>query len=161
MRNIWARWVRSIVTNTNPRARVKGQRRPRLERLEERLAPATFVWNGAGDGTNWANGPNWVGGVAPTGNNDDLVFPNAAVPHNTFNNVPVGATFKSITVSGDNSQSNYVPYVFRGNEIRLNSAIIVNTGATGVDFQTPIRLTGTVSDRRFFTAQFGAEMIVS
>ena len=102
MRNIWARWVRSIITRGSVRQHAKGKRRPRLEHLEERLAPATFVWSGAGDGTNWANGPNWQAGNAPGANDPDvnLVFPNANVPHNTFNNIPGSAAIKSIVIAG-------------------------------------------------------------
>jgi hypothetical protein len=34
--------------------------------LAPALGAATIVWSGAGDGTTWSQGTNWVGGVAPT-----------------------------------------------------------------------------------------------
>ena len=38
-------------------------RRPCLEALEDRLAPATYTWIGAA-GANWNVAANWAGGVA-------------------------------------------------------------------------------------------------
>src|SRR5437867_6155441 len=47
--------------------------RPRLETLEDRLAPANIVWSGGGADGNFTNDANWVGGVAP-GSNDTAIF---------------------------------------------------------------------------------------
>jgi len=57
------------------RARVRRCRgfRPRLEALEDRLAPANIVWSGAGADAIFSNDANWVGGVAP-GINDTAIF---------------------------------------------------------------------------------------
>src|SRR5438105_14290097 len=58
------------------RARLKCQRgvfRPRLEALEDRLAPANIVWSGAGADANFTTAGNWIGGVVP-GNNDAAIF---------------------------------------------------------------------------------------
>src|SRR4051812_8752156 len=54
-----------------PTARSAGRSRyciPLLERLEDRLAPALFTWNGAGDNDLWSNAANWVGGAVPVTN---------------------------------------------------------------------------------------------
>ena len=59
--------------------------RPELERLEDRLAPATITWDGgpSGTSTNWNTAANWVGDVLP-GPSDDAV---------------IGAAFSGITIS--------------------------------------------------------------
>jgi autotransporter-associated beta strand protein len=135
-----------------------------VEPLEERLAPATFVWTGAGDGLNWANAPNWSGGVAPTGANDDLVFPDSNASHNTTNNLVGSPSFRNITVAGHVGGP---VYTFKGNEFTLTGSVIVNTGvlgtggAPGADFQMPVRLGGTSADRRFVTVDTGASVKIS
>lgn len=52
--------------------------RPRLEPLEDRLAPAVVLWDGgpSGTGTDWGVAANWVGDVLP-GINDDAVIESA------------------------------------------------------------------------------------
>src|SRR5262249_5236950 len=51
-------------------------RRPSLEALEDRIAPATYTWIGAA-GANWNVAANWAGGVAgqfPSSDGDIAVF---------------------------------------------------------------------------------------
>src|SRR4051812_3705081 len=74
----------------------RGHRQLRLESLEDRLAPATFTWTGAGSDALWTNAANW-GGTAPSGSaTDDLVFPAASVQLTSINNFADGSTFRSI-----------------------------------------------------------------
>src|SRR5437868_4121574 len=109
----WSRWFRSL-SRPNLKPIRKRTCTPRLEALEDRLAPASFTWTGNGADANWGTGANWSGGVAPTGaGTDDLVFPLvAARPANT-NNLS-GASFNSISIQGSN-------YSLVGNPITLGS----------------------------------------
>src|SRR5437879_1753703 len=90
----WTRWLKSWFDKPKKgKTFVKGPRL-RLEELETRLAPATYIWDGGGGG-NWSSGANWVGNAAPTGSTttmDDLVFPPGVTQVNTSNDM-VGATF--------------------------------------------------------------------
>src|SRR5262249_61970886 len=61
----WLRFLRSL-SRVPGRKPEKISRRFRLEQLEDRLAPATFQWSGAGANSNWSTGANWGGGVAPS-----------------------------------------------------------------------------------------------
>jgi hypothetical protein len=74
--------------------------RPRLEALEERLAPATRVWAGGSLlNSNWTTAANWVGDVAPVPGVDDLEFPGTAARKANTNDF-VGATFLGIALTG-------------------------------------------------------------
>src|SRR5438067_1440771 len=97
-------------------------RRLRVERLEDRAAPAVFTWDGRPDagGTSpnasFATGANWVGDVAPpTDGSADLVFPAtvAAGLRFAFNGFPAGAAFNSISLSGG--------YTITGSPTALNT----------------------------------------
>src|SRR5262245_19348178 len=54
-----------------PRVKIQGTRRrlsrPRLERLEDRTAPATHVWQGPATGGLWSTAANWTNGAPTTG----------------------------------------------------------------------------------------------
>src|SRR5690242_65225 len=100
----WLRWVRSLVGLRNRTARRVHRRHTlRVELLEDRLAPATFVWTGgSGIDNNWGTGANWQGGVAPAGSGqEDLEFP-AFTAVTTTNNNLIGAAFNSLTFDGSN-----------------------------------------------------------
>jgi autotransporter-associated beta strand protein len=161
----WSRWLRSLV-----RPPVKAYRRPRrsrtllLERLETRLAPATFVWTGAKD-LKWSTPGNWAGNVAPSGNLDDLVFPALAGQKGNITTVDdlVGngngdPTFNSITIAAS--------YTLIGNsEITLanpsgSGSVIVSAGAAGVVIKIPLNLAAT-SNGQFFTVNNGADLTVT
>src|SRR5262249_5362495 len=79
--------------------RAKLRRRPRLEALEERLAPATHTWNGSISGS-WANDANWVGNSPAGDNNASLVFPGTATNFTNTNDIAVAFSVQSITFSG-------------------------------------------------------------
>src|SRR5262249_49360527 len=109
----WLRFLRSL-SRMPGRKPEKVSRRVRLEQLEDRLAPATFQWSGAGANSNWSTGANWVGGVAPSPTAfADLDFPTLPAGRITStNNDLLNASFRSITFSGPN-------YTLAGNPITL------------------------------------------
>src|SRR5438128_2493206 len=106
------RWLRSWVRDHQPVGRTAARRRPRLERLEDRLAPAVFSWTGgAGLANNvWGLAQNWSNKAAP-GNGADLLFPAGVSVLNTVNNLD-DLVVNSITISGTG-------YNLQGNPITL------------------------------------------
>lgn len=80
----------------------------------------TRVWDGGGATSNWSEGANWVGDVAPQ-QGDSLEFPSSAAQLTAFNDFPNESTFDQIrfTGSGPNSQIN-------GNNIRLHGGALVS-----------------------------------
>src|SRR6185437_15144851 len=61
-----------------------------IEPLEPRRLLATITWNGAGDGTTWTNGSNWVGGQVP-GSSDSAVIGASSTTINISGGVTVGS----------------------------------------------------------------------
>lgn len=103
-----------------------GGRKPwpglRLERLEDRTAPATAVWTGAGYDNFWSSAGNWQGNVVPS-TGDDLVFP-VASQLNIFNDLQPATPFRSLTITGSG-------YTFTGNGVLLSEGITArNTTGT-------------------------------
>jgi autotransporter-associated beta strand protein len=127
--------------------------RPRLDCLEDRVLPATSVWNGAGDG-HWSNGGNWVGGLAPAPG-DDLLFPAGAYQFRANNDFPAGTPFDSLTFSGGG-------YNLTGNAIQLTAGIrsTVPTGANGPNntLGLPVQL---AADQTITTAFAGVALILN
>ena len=149
-----SRWIRSLL---RPRVQtfVKKHARLRLEELEERVTPASFIWTGGGPDTNWSDPLNWQGGSAPTGAGDDLIFQAGAAQLNSNNDL-VGAVINSITFSGNN-------YNVSGNAITLGAngaggSIIANNGATGDTLGLNMQLSGSVD---FFSLFAGTSVTVS
>jgi autotransporter-associated beta strand protein len=99
----WARWLRSLfVARGKPLRRRPHKRSLALEQLEHRLSPATFTWTGGSVlNPKWSIAANWANNVAPTGNDEDLVFPSGPTLLNTTNDIVAGV-FNSITISGSN-----------------------------------------------------------
>src|SRR4051794_33968808 len=100
-RHPWLRWLKSLFSPRSRTYRRMPEHRPNLERLESRLAPATYIWTGAGGNTSMNNPLNWQGNAAPTGSAgalEDLVFGPAAGAgvRNVQNNLN-NAVFNSIT----------------------------------------------------------------
>src|SRR5262245_38107151 len=124
-------WLKRIPVHSN-RSRRKQGFRPRLEALEDRLAPAaTRVWTGAVD-TNWTTPGNWQGNAAPF-SGDDLVFTGTVRTQNT-NDFHAGTTFRSITFQAGQ-------FVLSGSSIFLTQGINANVGNNLVSL--PISTTGT------------------
>lgn len=117
-----------------------------LERLEERLAPATDCWTGAGavpslahPNDNFSDAQNWQSGLVPQ-SGDALVFPTAPTAKTRLaNNDLVNKSFSSITINGDG-------YQITGNAISLSGGISNTFGYA--DIAMPLTLTSaqTFSD---------------
>src|SRR5437667_5485982 len=149
----WARRMRSLFTS---RVKTYRKRPPRsflrLEQLEDRLAPATFVWNGMGLNNNWTTGANWLGGVAPTATKatmDNLVFDLRGVRQLSTHNDFASAVFNSITISASN-------YSLSGNQLTLGdpsvssgSNVIVNSNAAGETISLNIKMGGASGNLQF------------
>lgn len=109
------------------RPRRQGRFLPRLETLEDRLAPATRVWDGNALSNNWSNPLNWDFNIAPAAG-DDLVFPAGAFNDSKVadNDFPAGLNIRSITFQGGG-------FTVRGNRINLGvGGITDNSGSSNV-----------------------------
>jgi autotransporter-associated beta strand protein len=135
----------------------------RCEELENRLAPATFTWSGAGIDNLWTTPGNWVGSVAPTGqavNSEDLVFPNGVAKLTAQNNL-TGGVFNSITIAGTG-------YTLAGNAITLglpntlgSGALVVNSGAINNTLAIDTRLGVSAGLVQTFTVNASADLTVT
>jgi autotransporter-associated beta strand protein len=107
-----------------------GYRRPQLERLESRWAPATHTWTGAASSV-WSDDQNWDGGSPAADPSAALVFP-ARAQHLTDNtNDLANLTIQSLTITGE--------YTISGNGLTLNGGGITLQGAF-TDIDLPITL---------------------
>jgi autotransporter-associated beta strand protein len=134
------------------RSRAEPRRRPYarlyLEPLEERLAPATSVWDGGSTlNSNWSTAANWVGDVAPVPGVDDLQFPATAARKASTNDF-VGAAFLGIAFTGSN-------YVLGGNALTLGGNLTAGPGAISDYLNLPLTLD---ADRTF---QLGASSVLT
>ncbi len=93
-----------------------------------RVEAATRTWSGNTNG-NMSLGSNWVGGIAPSAN-DDLVFPSVATTTAVNQDIVSGMTFNSITFFG-------APYTLSGLPIRI--------GAGGLGVSSTSAVTVTIS----------------
>jgi autotransporter-associated beta strand protein len=107
----WHRRSLAALCGNHPKKVQKSRKRclsgdpyqPRVESLEERLAPAIQIWTGAAAGNpNWSAGANWASGVAPS-SGDALIFPTSAAQTLTNNDLPSGTSFASLTFLGPNA----------------------------------------------------------
>lgn len=99
---------------------------------------ATITWDGSTGNDNWTTGGNWVGGVAPT-NNDDLVFasvanPNQTTAENNISNLIVNSITFNTTLASD--------MTLYGNSIRLNNGIINQNTTSTMAITLGLTLTG-------------------
>src|SRR5262249_56446616 len=116
--------------------------RPWLEALEERLAPATRVWDGGSPlNSNWTTAANWVGDVAPVPGVDDLEFPTTAARKTNTNDF-VGATFLGLAFTGSG-------YTLGGNPLTLGGDLTTSTGPSSNTLTLNLTLNG---DRTFQVA---------
>jgi autotransporter-associated beta strand protein len=124
--------------------------RPRLEALEERLAPATRVWDGGSlVDSNWTTAANWVGDVAPLPGVDALEFPSTAARKTNTNNF-VGAAFLGLAFTGSG-------YTLGGNPVTLGGDLTASPRASS-DF---INLALTLSGDRTFQLGAGSVLTVN
>src|SRR4051794_25139866 len=72
---------------------------PLLERLEDRLTPATRTWDGGGANDLWSNAQNWDGDLTAPANGDVVIIP--ATPNSASvifdGTAPAGVTLASLT----------------------------------------------------------------
>lgn len=118
-------WLRNQMSRTVSRASIRrrppARFRPRLDGLEDRLAPAVHLWDGTVS-TLWSDPANWRIGGAPVAGEDDhiiLQFPSDAHNFATRDDIP-GLAVNSIQFYG----SGYVvegPFGLFGNTLRLNN----------------------------------------
>lgn len=161
-------WLRRLQSLFAPRIRSivrKSDQKPRLESLEDRLAPATFTWTGAGTTANWSNPANWQQGMAPSGQvnssgyGDDLVFSAGAKQTSPINDITNG-TFNSITFAGSN-------YSISGNAIFLGTAaansgyLIGNSGAMNDTISFNIQMGVTGNAFQYFTVNSNSVVTLS
>ena len=87
----WKNIRRATATRRTPANRRATTRfRPRLEALEDRLAPAVLVWTGATNNSLWSDPGNWEEGKTPytTPEVDAVVFPRSAAPRLSIHDGP-------------------------------------------------------------------------
>gem|GEM_PF-518832 len=98
-------------------------------------------WSGLGADTKWTTGANWVGGLAPTANNNiDLTFPAGVAQQTANNDFPAGSTFKTITVTG-------AGYTIQGAALSLTgSGTVLTITATGgsMTINAPLTASGGI-----------------
>jgi autotransporter-associated beta strand protein len=137
-----------------------------VEWLEDRLAPAQFVWTG-GDGSspNWSVGSNWQGGKAPTVA-ASLVFDSLGSAHLTSNNDLTGNDLTglqvaSIAISGGN-------YNLTGNSITLGDPLVSDSGTITVassvrsaSIEFDMTLNGPSTSDQFVTVNSGARLTIT
>ena len=92
--------------------------RLKIDRLEDRLAPAIATWDGGGANNNWTTAANWVGDVAPQPG-DDLVFGSGSQMVNV-NDFPVGTSFHSIALDAG--------FLISGNAVTLTAGVRNDSG---------------------------------
>jgi uncharacterized delta-60 repeat protein len=100
--------------------------------VNEPPAPTTRVWDGGSSlSSNWTDGANWQGNVAPVAG-DYLIFPADAAQFSCTNDFPAGTAFGTILISGDG-------YTLEGNLVKLSGGLSsAGTNALNV----PLQLTG-------------------
>src|SRR5439155_2861214 len=163
----FSRWLKSVLRSRRQTIRNKLRYRLSLEHLEDRLAPATFIWTGAGGNPNWSTGANWFGGIAPSGSAatlDDLVFPAGPNVKITRNDLSA-PTFNSISISGTGYTLDSIP---GRNQITLGDPLVsgsgtvfVNSGATNELMMLDLQLAGPSGTRQFFTVNANADLTLA
>lgn len=159
-------WLRNLShkpTSLRPRALARRRRLSRwrelnVEALENRLAPATFRWDGGGSDNLWMTNLNWEGDVAPTPADDTIIeFPAGAGVGNkaNINNFPADSVFGEIRFTGDG-------FSITGNEV-LTSQITATNGVAnqlGLNGIKPRTIAGTELPL-FFNVAGGTNLTVS
>ena len=130
-------WWRSVLAKLTNRKSRSGKRRPKgskissyrvwFEPLEDRFAPAAYIWTGGGTDTNWTDTSNWSGGTYPgSAAGDTAIFPSVTSETVTINAAmanPVG----NISFTG----GGYIINGSSGNALLLgNSSALGNLTAT-------------------------------
>jgi autotransporter-associated beta strand protein len=141
-------WHASASRRAPVKRRPQTRFRPRLETLEDRLAPATHVWNGF-NSDSWSDPGNWSQGGSPYGDHDALlVFPASNVRSlNSVNDGPF------THLSGIRFER--AGYTVSGGFVELADRISsTNTGTNTVAFQS-FNFDGTAAEPGFYPAAGG------
>ncbi len=124
-----------------PIVKARPNYRLQMEVLEERLVPATRIWDGGaaiGADLRWSDRFNWEDNIAPV-SGDHLVFPVASsTSYTTLNDFADGTFFRSITFRDDG-------YSLQGNRIVLGQGGIFVAQDTLSDNPTVIHLNFTLT----------------
>lgn len=121
-------------------------------------AGATATWTGAGDGTSWNSGQNWLGGVVPANNADVLI---------TSGNgsqvvLSSSASIRSLNCSKTLVVKNASLYLAGGASTISGTLWLTNSGAINVDNAgTTLAITGPGSLDGDLKAEGGAGITVS
>ena len=140
----WTRLLARLVKEQS-RERKQPKRRPRLEWLEERLAPATDVWiGGAAGGNNWSIGSNWNLGRAPQAGDDLFFGAQAALANrNTTNDIGGNVVYNSITVAATGYT---LAGSAKGPDIGLSGTFTVNANVGTVNFSLGLEIAPPTSN---------------
>ena len=136
-------WTKSHLSHAvTEKGRRRLKARPRLEVLEPRLTPSTYVWTALGDGQTWNDPNNWARlgpskptqpPAVPTPYSDVIFPPIATLPAGSsttinFNFIYLYMPLNSITIEG--------AYTFTGNPVTIDQSLSLanpftpNSGAT-------------------------------
>jgi autotransporter-associated beta strand protein len=161
----WTRWLRSLLRPLPKKARWPG--RLYLEPLEDRQAPATYIWTGNAPNGNWSLDANWLNNQHPSGlasNLDDLVFPSGPAATNTVNDLGAPgrpAVFNSISINASN-------YTLTGTAITLGTTasagsgfVNVSANVVGTILGMDVQLGGPAGSNQFFRVDTGAQLTLS
>jgi len=146
------RWLQTLVGAT-PKTIQKPRRRRqlRMEQLEDRITPASLVWDGSASSL-WSNPQNWNGNpgntLFPT-NGDDLVFPAGAANIVNTNDID-NLALNSIAISGTGFALGGVPITL-GSGASGTGFINVNGAGITDAISFDITLGGAAGDKQFFT----------
>ena len=121
-----------------------------LRSSEAHAATTLHYWTG-GSATsgNWSAGANWLGGVAPTGGDQRLIFDKDAAHKVNTNNLPAGTTFESVWIV----DSGYNIY---GNSLRTTLVRMDDT--TGTSTFRPDIIAN--SDLTLYVEQAAARLVI-
>jgi autotransporter-associated beta strand protein len=150
----WRRWVERLFRQRKGKP-VRGPRSLGLERLEERVVPATDTWLGSISG-NWNTAGNWSLNRVPIAG-DDLVFGSggSALNRNTVDNLRSGIAFNSVTISA----AGYTLGTNISNTLIVDGAINVGTNVGTATITMPVELTPPTSNpQQTITVNLGSTL---
>ena len=159
------RWLHSFVRN-KPKTfqKLKPRQHLRMEELEDRVTPATLVWDGSAN-AGWDNPQNWNNSATNTlipQDGDDLVFPGGAQRLANSNNID-DLLLNSITFSGSGYSLTGTPLTIGTGATGPGSGFIfANLGSINNSIAFDITLGGSAGSRQFFTVgTLGAFLTIS
>ncbi len=130
--------------------------KPRIELLEEKLAPAVYTWTGAGGllANGWSNTDNWqVGGSQPAlapGAADQLVFPAGVSQKSSDNELGTNIAFQSITIQDSG-------YDIFGDRLLLTGALALSATSASSTYEIATTYVGPTA----VTVAAGSQLSVS